>query len=144
MLAKYFTQNKSEQLAGGDKHLDYPDLGLLLIRLGLASVFIAHGWSKIQNVDEVMSFFASLGLGVVWVFLVAYIEFLGGILMLFGVFVRKIAVLFAVIMVFSITMVKAVKGFVGGYELELLLLLVSVGMALMGTGKYSLNFKPKQ
>lgn len=139
MLAKYFIKNNHDQNSGCGKYLNYPDLGLLLIRIGLASVFIVHGWSKIQNLDQVLGFFESMGLGIFWVFLVAYSEFLGGILMLAGVFVRQVGIVFAIIMIFSIALVKAAKGFYGGYEFELFLLLVSLSVTLIGSGKYAIN-----
>ncbi len=115
-----------------------PDAGLLLLRLGLAAVFIIHGWSKIQNLEAITGFFSSLGLSMFWVYVVAYVEFLGGIAMLIGLFSRWAGLLLAIDMFFAIYLVKWPKGFVGGYEFELLLLLVALAIYLAGPGKYSI------
>jgi len=55
------------------------DLGLLLIRIALAIVFIAHGWQKLQNSSGVVGFFGSLGFAPIFAYLVIIIELLGGI-----------------------------------------------------------------
>lgn len=139
MMFKNFCKNCSE---GGctpcDKWLNHPNWGLVLIRIGLAVVFIAHGWAKLQNIDQTAGFFSSLGLGIFWVYLVGLVEFIGGICMLLGVMVRQVGILFAIIMLFAIILVKADKGF-SKYEFDLFLLLVSLGVALLGSGKYSLG-----
>ena len=33
-----------------------PDVGMLLIRLAVGSIFIAHGWAKFQNMDATVAF----------------------------------------------------------------------------------------
>ena len=118
-----------------------PDLGLLLIRLGLAAVFIVHGWAKLQNIEGTAGFFSSLGLGMFWVYLVAYVELLGGLAMLTGFLARKAGLLLAIDMFFAIYLVSWSRGFSGGYEFELLLLLTSLAIFLSGPGKYSLSKK---
>lgn len=117
------------------------DAGLLLLRLGLAAIFIIHGWAKIQNIEGVSGFFSTLGLGVFWVYLVAYVEFLGGLAMLIGSFARLAGLLLAIDMFFAIYLVKWPSGFVGGYEFELLILLTALTVYLAGPGKYSLSKK---
>lgn len=114
------------------------ELGLFLIRLGLALVFIIHGWAKLTNMDATVGFFASLGLAAFFAYVVALIEFLGGIALLVGYYTQVAGWLLAVVMFFAIILVKGKAGFVGGYEFDLLLLLSSLGMAFIGSGKYSL------
>jgi putative oxidoreductase len=115
------------------------DLGLLLIRIALGVVFIAHGWQKLQNTTTVIGFFGSLGFSPMFAYLVIIIELLGGIFMLLGFFVKPIGILLAVVMATAITTVHAKNGLLGagGYELTLTLLLVSLGIASAGAGKYS-------
>ena len=115
------------------------DTGLLLLRLGLAAVFIMHGWSKIQNLGATGSFFSSIGLNMFWVYVVAYVEFLGGIAMLIGLFSRWAGFLLAIDMLFAIYLVRWPRGFLGGYEFELLLLLAALAIHLAGPGKYSIS-----
>lgn len=112
------------------------DLGLLLLRIALGAVFIAHGWSKWQDMDGTIQFFSTLGLSSMIAYLVATIELLGGFAMLLGFWHRLAGWLLAAIMLGVIITVKGSKGFLGGYEFELTLLLVSVAMAMMSPGKY--------
>lgn len=110
------------------------DWGLLLIRLGLAAVFLTHGISKFQNLDQTTAFFGMLGLSAFWVYLVATVETLGGAAMLLGYFSRFAGALLAVVMVVAIALAKWKMGFLGGYELDLTLLLAALGIAFAGPG----------
>ena len=123
----------------GKKCCDHLGIGILLFRLGIAAVFIVHGWQKISNIQGVAGFFGSLGLGIFFVYLVTFVEFTGGIAMLVGVLTRVAGFALAVNMLFVIILVKGSLGFVGGYEFELLLLLVSLGLVFTGPGSYALQ-----
>lgn len=114
------------------------DAGLFLVRLGLAAVFIGHGWAKLQNIDGTTQFFSSLGLSMFWVYIVALVEFLGGIAMLIGLLSRFAGLLLAINMFVAIYLVKWPKGLLGGYEFELMLLLGALAIHLAGPGKYSI------
>ncbi|MFZ2151840.1 MAG: DoxX family protein [Minisyncoccia bacterium] len=113
---------------------------LLLVRVALASVFIFHGWTKIQGMEGTIAFFGTLGFAPFWAYVVAWVEFIGGILMLAGVWVREVGVLFTVIMIVAIYAVHWGKGFnlAGGYEFQFVLLLSSLAMVFGGAGKYAL------
>ncbi len=114
-----------------------PDAGLLLIRIGLATVFIVHGWMKLSNIDATVGFFGSVGLPALLAWLVAIIEFVGGIMVLLGVYTCIASGLLAVIMIGAIVTVKGALGFVGGYEFDLILLTTALGLASVGPGKYT-------
>lgn len=118
---------------------DNPDVGLLLIRFGLAAVFIVHGLLKFGDLDMTAGFFASLGLPAFMAYVVAAVETLGGLAMLLGYKARIAGYLLAVVMAVAIILVKAPVGFVGGYEFDLMLLLASLGIALAGSGRYALE-----
>lgn len=123
------------------KHLD---LALLIIRLSVAATFIVHGWQKIGNMEGTIGFFASLGFGAALTYFVAWAEFLGGIALALGGATRLVGALFAAIMVVAIYAVHLQNGFAnsgGGYEFQLLLLVCSVALALVGPGKLSLHKK---
>ena len=118
----------------------YLGLSLLLIRLSVAATFIFHGWSKIQAPDQFISFFASIGFSAMFVYLVAYVEFLGGVAMAFGIMTRLVGGLFAIVLIVAIWTVHLKAGFdsmAGGYEFQLLLLVCSISIALVGPGKFS-------
>jgi putative oxidoreductase len=114
------------------------DLALLLIRVGLALVFIAHGWEKIVGMEDVITFFATLKLSAFWAYVVAYVELIGGISMLIGVFTGWTGILLAATMVGAIAMVKLTKGFIGGYEFDLMLFLAAIAISLAGPGHYTI------
>lgn len=117
-------------------------IALLLIRLSLAATFIYHGWAKISDMQGTMVFFASLGFGSLLTYMVAYIEFVGGILLAIGVFAKIIGALFAIIMIVAIYTVHFANGFnnmAGGYEFQLLLLASSLAFVIAGAGNISLH-----
>lgn len=117
-----------------------PAFGLLLIRLALASVFIFHGVQKLSNIEGTISFFASLGMGAFFAWLVAILEVVSGGLILFGVWTHVAGVILATIMFFAIVLVKG-KGGVGfgAFELDFVLMLVAFGIAMTGPGDMAVN-----
>jgi putative oxidoreductase len=130
-------------LCKGDDCDCYKDVGLLLLRLILGAVFIYHGWAKVSNVEGTLGFFTQIGLGsTALVYLAAYGELLGGILMLLGLWTRFVAPVLVIIMAVAIQTVHISKGFnimSGGYEYALTLLVISAAVGMLGAGKYSVD-----
>jgi putative oxidoreductase len=126
----------------------YADVGLLLIRLMLAAVFIYHGWAKAGNIEGTLGFFTQIGLGnITLVYLAAYGELIGGILLALGLGVRYAAPVLMIIMAVAIQTVHLTKGFnimAGGYEYALTLLVVSAAISMLGAGKYSIDANVKK
>lgn len=125
-----------ETVSKWDRPISY-DLGLLLIRLSLASVFIGHGVSKFMNLEGTTAFFSSLGLGAFFVYLVALVETLGGLAMLLGIFTRWAGWLIAINMLAAIFLVKFNAGFLGGWEFDLSLLFSAMAISFAGPGAYT-------
>jgi uncharacterized membrane protein YphA (DoxX/SURF4 family) len=115
------------------------DLGIFLVRFGLAVVFIVHGWAKLRDMSGTIAFFDQVGAGAFWAYVVATVEFLGGLAMLTGVWTYWVGVVLAINMLFAIILVKLTAGFVGGYEFDLLLLLASLAIATIGPGAYTVD-----
>ena len=113
-------------------------LGLLLIRVAVGIVFFAHGWMKIGNISGVEGMMTGFGLpGALGAF-IAWLEVIGGIALVLGIFTRVFAAAFAIEMLVAIFLTGgAAKGY-RPHELEIFLLLVSLGVALSGSGKWSL------
>ncbi|MFM1655220.1 DoxX family protein [Brevibacillus sp. B_LB10_24] len=110
------------------------DIGLLLLRVVLGLVFLVHGWSKFQGgIDKTVGFFAMLGLPGILAYIVAVIELVGGLLMILGLGTRVIGALFALVMLGAIFTAKLSAGFLGGYELDLILLAASICLLLAGS-----------
>lgn len=111
--------------------------GLLLIRLGLGVVFLAHGIQKLQGIDGVIGFFGKIGLPAFMAWAVAILETLAGAAMLLGVFTGFAGVVIAIIMIGAIFTAKKAAPFMGGWEFDLVLLTSALGVALLGPGKYA-------
>ncbi len=124
--------------------VDKKNVGLLLLRLGVGVVFAMHGWEKLNGIEGVVSMFAGLGLPASIAWLVAGVEFLGGLALIAGIWTDKAGYLLAVIMLFAIVMVHGRNGFslqAGGYEYVLVLLTSSLAAAKLGPGSYVLKQK---
>ena len=115
------------------------DLVMFLVRLALAAAFITHGVAKLSNMEGTVSFFASLGFSAFWAYLVSWLELAGGLLMLIGLWTCLAGTVLAIIMLMAIIEVKYQMGFLGGWELDLTLLLSSLAVVFGGPGKYSLG-----
>ncbi len=119
-------------------HKDNHDVADFLLRLALAIIFIHHGWGKLSDMAGTLKFFNSLGLPTYLAYLDTWIELLGGIFIILGVWVRPIAWFFVIIMIGVISFVKSPLG-LWGHELELTLLLVSLAVAYLPTGRFTVR-----
>ncbi len=70
-----------------------------------------------------------------------FVEFVGGLALILGLLTPIVAALSALWMLsttwFAISKLK--KKFAGGYELDILLLLAALALALLGSGVYSID-----
>lgn len=124
--------------------LDFEMLGPVFLRIGLAVIFVAHGYPKLfkkENFLGTAQFFESINIkpGKFWVIVVGVVEFFGGILLIVGLFTQLVALLLAVDMLVAILKVNFKKGLVGGYEFELILLLSALALVVLGAGVFSLD-----
>ena len=77
----------------------------------------------------------------VWLQFRGIAELVAGILFILGIFLPLGAVFITLIMLGAIVKVHGAKGFsntAGGFEYNLVLIVVSIGLALIGPGVYSL------
>jgi putative oxidoreductase len=123
------------------------DAALLLVRLALAIVFIAHGGQKLfglfggKGLHAFTPSIVKLGLPPILATLIAIGEFFGGLGLLVGLLTRIAAIGPLVSMVGAILLVHARNGFFlpGGMEYALVNLLLSVAILFAGPGRYSLD-----
>lgn len=115
-----------------------PDFGLLLMRVVAGLIFAHHGWMKLQNIDGMAPFFASLHLSLPMLYLVALVEFVGGLMLVFGIIGRGAAVALGIVGLVAAFLVIVPKKGLAGAEFELLLAAVGFGFALHGVGSYRL------
>lgn len=88
----------------------------------------------------VAGFFTSMGLPAWVAWLVAIVETLGGIAMLFGIYTRFFGIGLAIIMVTAYFMVHIAQGFADS-QMVIVLFLVNLAIVAMGPGKYALKRK---
>ncbi len=113
----------------------------LLIRIALGAVFIVHGWDKLLNIQGQTDFFADVGVPfpTVTIWIVTFLEFVGGLLVLAGWYTRVGATSLALVMAGALITFKFSVGFIGGWEFDLVLFLMAVSLLLSGPGNPSVD-----
>lgn len=119
------------------------DLALLILRVVLGAVMVAHGLPKLTGFSGTVGYFGSVGVPAptLAAALAAAVEVGGGILILLGVAVDIAGSLFVLDMLGAIAFVHLKNGFTGqgGVEFPLLLLAAAAAVALAGPGAYSVG-----
>jgi putative oxidoreductase len=111
------------------------------IRIIAGIAFILHGLPKLSNLPGTEDFFANMvGLPAALALPVGLLEVIGGIAILVGFLIRIASILFIIEMIGSTIVAKLPKGFVGGYELDLLLIAISISLILTGPGRLSIEW----
>lgn len=117
----------------------YPHLGLVMIRLVLGVIFFSHGFIKFSDgIANTVAFFETIGISGFLAYVVGSIELVGGVLMILGLGTRIVSVLFSIILIGALITVKRSTGMLGGYELDIALLSMSLSLIIGGGGTYSL------
>lgn len=117
-------------------------ISLLLIRIMLGITMALHGIQKFMNLSDTTDLFVSLGLPSFMPIIIALIEVVGGIFMIIGLLVPLVSLGFIAILGTAIFMLKSTSGFVNGYELELLLIVMSIASGYAHLNKKIIQFMP--
>jgi putative oxidoreductase len=119
---------------------------LLVARIGLGIVFVAHGWQKLNDMGlaATQAGFAKMGAPApeLTAYYSTFVELIGGAALLVGVFTAVAGVLLALDMLGALLIVHIDKGvFVagGGYELVVALGVGALLLAVFGAGRYSVD-----
>jgi putative oxidoreductase len=126
------------------------DTGLLLIRLVIGILFIGHGAQKLfgwfggYGLKGTGGWFESIGMkpGVTMALMAGLTELIGGSLFALGLLTPLAGIMIAGTMAMAIIKVHAPNGLwstANGYEYNLTLLTVAIGIALTGPGKFALD-----
>ena len=125
------------------------DGGLLLIRLIVGVVFIFHGSQKLFGAfggPGIEGFGGALGsmgfpMPTLGAWLVACVEFFGGVALILGLGTRVAGLLLTIVMLTAVVVVHRAAFSVGqgGMEFALTLGIVSLALVLMGPGRLSLD-----
>jgi len=117
-------------------------LTLLLLRCGLALVFIYHGYPKLfGSTAKFVEAFQGIGLPPYVVYVAGAIEFFGGVALALGLFTPVAGLLLLLDMAAAMWKYNFNEGIyaVREYELPLVLGLASLAIAATGGGKFSLD-----
>lgn len=122
----------------------------LILRVVVGIVFFAHGAQKLlgwfggSGIAGTTGFLAQLGFAGAgfWAWVLALVEFFGGLALFFGVLTSVAAVLLAINMLVAMFTVHIKNGFFlakGGIEFALVLFAMVVALAFSGAGKWSID-----
>jgi putative oxidoreductase len=117
-------------------------LALLVMRLALSAVMVAHGYQNLfRHLHEHVRFVASLGIPA-WLGYVSYFaEFAGGLLVLVGLFTRAAAFALCIDLIVAIWKVNWHNGLTGdhGYEFPLALATLAFALIFLGGGPIAMD-----
>ena len=132
------------------------DMALLLLRLAGGLIFFVYGWRHVADVTGFTEAFANrfhIPLAGLFAPLVAWVELLGGLAVVVGIFTRYAGLLLAVVMVVSTLQVKLpaglaadrdLLGLTGFWDLDLSLFAMAGALILMGPGRFALESRFSQ
>lgn len=101
--------------------------------------FMMHGLPKLLDISNTQNSFTNMGLPPELAIVIGLLEFIGGLAILLGVLTRIAAGLLAINMIGAILLVKLSKGFIDGYELDLLYLAIMISLMLTGPGNLAIE-----
>ncbi len=114
--------------------------GLFLVPHGAQKLF---GWFGGYGIEATGQFFATkLGLPASFALLAGLIEFIGGLMLAFGLFTRPVAAIITGFMAVAVLQVHLPNGFfngTNGFEFPLLWGILALSFVLRGGGKYSVD-----
>lgn len=126
------------------------EMGLLIGRVILGVIMLAHGIQKFMNMEMVVGMFKDMmGLPGFLAYFTATVETVAGLALIIGLFVRVSAALLGLIMVGAMATVKIpMVGFFGngqmaGWEFDLALLGLSVVLTLSGSRMLAIHSERK-
>lgn len=128
---------------------DRIDFAALLLRIGLGTMFLAHGLLKVLvfTLPGTAAFFEQVGFPGWTAYIVTFAEIGGGLLLLAGVGVRLVSLALVPVLLGAVV-VHFGSGWLfsnanGGWEYPAFLTLATVVQALLGPGKFAIRFTPR-
>lgn len=124
---------------------DYPNsvnAALLILRLVTGVLMLTHGWGKMDTLftGNPIQFADPIGLGAHFsLALTVFAEFLCSILLIIGLFTRLAAIPLLITMLVAALIIHANDAF-GKQEFPLLYSVIFLTIAMIGAGKYSLDY----
>jgi len=115
------------------------DLWLFISRVLIGILFVYAGWAKVSDMASTVGFFAKLGLPAFIAYLVGYLELIGGILLILGLWFDRAAIVLAIIMLFAVFF--TFKGGFMAYQMPMVVLAGLLGLLAGGPGSYAFKLK---
>ena len=115
----------------------------LLVRVWVGTNFIQHANLKLpkKGREQAAQWMKSMGLPAVAASLATTLELVGGLFLIVGLIVPVVAFLFVIEMISTsaLNKLKMKKAYIGGYELDVLYILLAVVLFLLGGGALSID-----
>jgi uncharacterized membrane protein YphA (DoxX/SURF4 family) len=135
-------------------------IAAIIIRVFVGALMIIHGYPKLFGPSRKMmrDNMNQLGIPGFLFDIAGLLEFIGGIALIFGFLTRIAALLFAIEMIgttiiyitklynapiprgYIEPMFKATKGYIGGWELDTVILAASIAILIIGPGIFSIDY----
>lgn len=115
------------------------NLALLVIRLVIGGIFIYAGWGKIADMSSTVGYFASMGIPAFLAYAVGYCEFIGGILLVLGLFSCFAASVLVIIMIVA-TILTAINA-PQMVTVPLAMVAALLGIIVSGSGSWAVHRK---
>jgi putative oxidoreductase len=118
-------------------------LALLVLRVVLGAIMIAHGYSKVfGGLHKHAEFVHSLGIPAWLGYVSSFTEFVGGILLVTGLFTQIAALAVCINMLVAILKVHLHNGLLGqgGYQFPLALAAIAFALIFTGGGPISMDW----
>ncbi len=122
------------------------EIALLISRVLLGVILIAHGWDKFQitGLEGISGYFDSIGIPAASLAapLVGAIELIGGIMILIGAFTRVVSIIIALVMLGAAVFAHASFGIYaanGGWELVGAIGAGMIALFAVGAGAWSVD-----
>ncbi len=133
-----------------NRSIDLTGLATSILRLSLGIMFVAHSVILkyfVYTLDGTAGYFESIGLPAILAYVVFWMEFIGGVLLILGVASRWVALALLPILVGALW-AHAGFGWVfsnenGGWEYPLYLTVLAIVQFLLGDGAFALGRKLK-
>ncbi len=125
------------------------DYAALVLRIGLGTMFVAHGLLKVLvfTLPGTVGFFESVGFPGFSAYIVTFAEIIGGVLLLAGIAVRAVSIALLPVLLGAVY-VHFGAGWLfsnenGGWEYPAFLTIASIAQALLGPGRFALRLPRK-
>ena len=125
--------------------LPYVPYLALLVRVVVGGTLMIHGYPKLKSKEQSVNWMKSMGLPGSSAILVAILEFFGGLFLVVGLIVPIVSFLFAIqfiaIVIMKKTKMKAayVSSAKPSYEIDVVYLLFSIILIVLGAGVLSID-----